>query len=32
MRFDAGIVIQFVVLVAGAAIAAWPLSGTWLAG
>ena len=30
MRFDAGIVIPLVIIVAAAAVAAWLLSGTWL--
>jgi len=30
MRFDAGIVIPLVVLVAAVAVAAWLMSGTWL--
>jgi hypothetical protein len=30
MRFDAGIVIPLIILIAGVAVAAWLLSGTWL--
>jgi len=30
MRFDAGIVVPLVILVAAAAVAAWLLTGTWL--
>ena len=30
MRFDAGIVVPLVILIAAAAVAAWLLSGTWL--
>jgi hypothetical protein len=32
MRLDAGIVVPLVVLIAAAAVPAWPLTGTWLVG